>query len=77
MAISVNNIVKKYGEYTAVNGLSFELKEPGVFALLGTNGAGKSTSIRIILGMLAADKGEVLWDGKPFLACDKPIGYLA
>ena len=77
MAISVNNIVKKYGEYTAVNGLSFELKEPGVFALLGTNGAGKTTSIRIILGMLAADKGEVLWDGKPFLACDKPIGYLA
>lgn len=77
MAISVNNIVKKFGEYTAVNGLSFELKEPGVFALLGTNGAGKTTSIRIILGMLAADKGEVLWDGKPFLACDKPIGYLA
>lgn len=77
MAISVNNIVKKYGEYTAVDGLSFELKEPGVFALLGTNGAGKTTSIRIILGMLAADNGEVLWDGKHFLACNKPIGYLA
>ena len=77
MSVTVNNIVKKYGEYSAVNGLSFELKEPGVFALLGTNGAGKTTSIRIILGMLAADKGEVLWDGKPFFACDKPIGYLA
>lgn len=77
MGLSVNNIVKKYGEYTAVDNLSFELNETGVFALLGTNGAGKTTSIRIILGMLAADKGKVLWDGKPFLAAEKPVGYLA
>lgn len=77
MALSVRNIVKKYGDYTAVDNLSFEMNEPGVFALLGTNGAGKTTTIRIILGMLAADSGEVLWDGKPFLAADKPVGYLA
>lgn len=77
MALSVNNIVKKYGSYTAVDGLSFEMTSPGVFALLGTNGAGKTTSIRIILGMLAADSGSVKWDGKEFLAADKPVGYLA
>lgn len=77
MALSVKNIVKKYGDYTAVDNLSLEMNEPGVYALLGTNGAGKTTSIRIILGMLAADSGEVTWDGKPFLASEKPVGYLA
>lgn len=77
MALSVNNIVKKYGDYTAVDGISFEMTSPGVFALLGTNGAGKTTTIRIILGMLAADQGTVKWDGKEFLAADKPVGYLA
>lgn len=70
MGLSVSNIVKKYGNYTAVDCLTFEMASPGVFALLGTNGAGKTTSIRIILGMLAAESGEVKWDGKP-------IGYLA
>lgn len=77
MALKVDNIVKTYGSYTAVDGLSFEMNEPGVFALLGTNGAGKTTSLRIILGMLAADSGEVTWKGKPFLAAEEPIGYLA
>lgn len=77
MSLSVKNIVKKYGDYTAVENLSFEMTEPGVFALLGTNGAGKTTTIRMILGMLAADSGEVYWDGKPFLASEKPVGYLA
>lgn len=77
MGLSVSNIVKKYGENTVVDDLSFEMNEPGVFALLGTNGAGKTTSIRIILGMLASDGGKVTWDGKQFLAADKPVGYLA
>ena len=77
MGLSVSDIVKKYGDKTVVDNLSFEMNEPGVFALLGTNGAGKTTSIRIILGMLAADGGSVTWDGKKFLAADKPIGYLA
>lgn len=75
--LSVSNIVKKYGEYTVVDDLSFEMNEPGVFALLGTNGAGKTTSIRIILGMLAAESGTVRWNGKEFLAAERPVGYLA
>lgn len=77
MSLKVENIVKRYGEYTAVDGLSFEMNQPGVFALLGTNGAGKTTSIRIILGMLSCDSGEVTYNGKTFLAANEPIGYLA
>ena len=77
MSLKVDGIVKKYGEYTAVAGLSFEMKEPGVFARRGTNGAGKTTSIRIILGMLSCDSGTVTRNGKSFLAANEPIGYLA
>ena len=77
MSLKVDGIVKKYGEYTAVNDLSFEITKPGVFALLGTNGAGKTTSIRIILGMLSSDKGSVTWRGKSFMTAEEPIGYLA
>lgn len=77
MSFEVKNIVKKYGEKTVVDGLSFEMKEPGVYALLGTNGAGKTTSIRIMLGMLASDSGQVLWNGEPLDPIKTNIGYLA
>lgn len=77
MSLEVRNLSKKYGEKTVVNSLSFELKEPGVYALLGTNGAGKTTSIRMILGMLAKDGGEVLWDRKPIDPMNMNVGYLA
>ena len=77
MSLKVENIVKTYGNYRAVDGLSFEMKEPGVFALLGTNGAGKTTSIRIMLGMLSADSGSVTWHGKKFCTANESIGYLA
>lgn len=77
MSLKVDNIVKTYGDYRAVDGLSFEMNEPGVFALLGTNGAGKTTSIRIILGMLSADSGSVTWNGKKFQTVNESIGYLA
>ncbi|MDY4587562.1 MAG: ATP-binding cassette domain-containing protein [Oscillospiraceae bacterium] len=77
MSLKVENLVKTYGNYRAVDGLSFEMKEPGVFALLGTNGAGKTTSIRIMLGMLSADSGSVTWHGKKFCTANESIGYLA
>ena len=65
MSLVVHNLYKKYGEKVVVDDISFKMEKPGVYALLGTNGAGKTTSIRMILGMLEKDKGEVLWDGKP------------
>lgn len=77
MSLKVDKIVKTYGNYTAVDNLSFEMTEPGVFALLGTNGAGKTTSIRIILGMLSLDSGSVTWQGKKFCTANESIGYLA
>jgi len=75
--LEVKNLTKQYGEKVVVDNLSFSISEPGVYALLGTNGAGKTTSIRMILGMLAKNGGEVLWDGKPFVAAEMNVGYLA
>ena len=75
--LEVNHLKKKYGEKVVVEDLSFSISEPGVYALLGTNGAGKTTSLRMILGMLAKDGGEVLWNGKTFEAANMNVGYLA
>lgn len=75
--LEVKNLTKQYGEKVVVDNLSFSINEPGVYALLGTNGAGKTTSIRMILGMLAKNGGEVLWNGKPFNAAEMNVGYLA
>ena len=47
-AIEVDHIVKKYGDFTAVNDISFSVKEEEIFGLLGPNGAGKSTLIRMM-----------------------------
>lgn len=77
MALKVNNLVKKYGDKVVVDNLNFEVKEPGVYALLGTNGAGKTTSIRIMLGMLAHDQGEILWNNEILDPMKVNIGYLA
>ncbi|MDO5559745.1 MAG: ATP-binding cassette domain-containing protein [Oscillospiraceae bacterium] len=77
MSLKVKNLSKKYGEKTVVDNLNFEINEPGVYALLGTNGAGKTTSIRMILGMLSHDSGEILWKDKPLDAVACNVGYLA
>ena len=77
MSFEVRDLVKSYGEKTVVNGLSFRMDGPGVYALLGTNGAGKTTSIRMILGMLKRDSGEVLWNGAEMHPEKMNIGYLA
>lgn len=77
MSLSVKNITKKYGDKLVVDNLSFEMSEPGVYALLGTNGAGKTTSLRIILGMLAKNSGEVLWNGQSIDVVNTNVGYLA
>ncbi|MBR4200928.1 MAG: ATP-binding cassette domain-containing protein [Oscillospiraceae bacterium] len=77
MGFSVTELYKKYGEKVVVDHLSFEMKEPGVYALLGTNGAGKTTSIRMILNMLAKDGGTVEWNGGPLTLQTCNVGYLA
>jgi len=77
MSLSVKNITKKYGDKLVVDDLSFEMREPGVYALLGSNGAGKTTSLRIILGMLAKNSGEILWKDQPIDIVNTNVGYLA
>ena len=77
MSLIVSHLHKKYGSKVVVEDLSFTMDRPGVYALLGTNGAGKTTSIRMMLGMLAKDGGEVLWNGEPLTTESCNIGYLA
>lgn len=77
MSLVVRNLRKSYGEKVVVDNLSFEMEKPGVYALLGTNGAGKTTSIRMMLNMLARDGGEVLWNGQPLSTDNCNVGYLA
>lgn len=61
--ISVKNLVKKYGNFTAVNGISFEVQPGEIFGLLGPNGAGKSTTLEIIETLRKKTSGEILVNG--------------
>jgi ABC-2 type transport system ATP-binding protein len=62
-AIEVQNIVKKFGDFTAVKGISFSVKAGEVFGLLGPNGAGKSTLIRMLVTLLTPTSGTALING--------------
>ena len=62
-AIDVRNIVKKFGEFTAVKGISFTVDEGEIFGLLGPNGAGKSTLIRMLVTLLPPTMGTALING--------------
>lgn len=62
--LEVENVVKRYGDLTAVDRLSFDVEPGEAFGLLGPNGAGKSTTMMMICGLLAADSGEVRLDGQ-------------
>jgi len=59
-AIEVRDLVKRFGEFTAVNGVSFDVEEGEVFGLLGPNGAGKSTLIRMLTTLLTPSSGTAL-----------------
>ncbi len=58
-AVSVTNLVKYFGEYQALHGVSFEVKEGEIFGLIGPNGAGKTTTLRILSTLLQISSGEV------------------
>ena len=61
--IEIRNLTKRYNKITAVDNLSFEVREGELFAFLGINGAGKSTTINIICQALSKDEGKVYFDG--------------
>lgn len=76
MGLKVQNVSKTFGEKLAVDNISLEINEPGVFGLLGTNGAGKSTTIRMILGIIKKDSGNITWNGKEVERKYVNFGYL-
>ncbi len=75
--LSCENIVKRYGDHLALDGVSMEVPTGKVFGLLGPNGAGKTTLIRIITRITGPDSGRVLLEGRPMTDADVSLmGYL-
>lgn len=78
--IEVKNLVKRYGNHTAVDGLSFTVEKGQILGFLGPNGAGKSTTMNIITGYMSATEGSVTVDGLDVFdepeEVKKMIGYL-
>ena len=62
--LKVDKVSKYYGDFLAVDNLSFTVKPGEIFGLLGINGAGKTTTFRMIMGLLDASSGSITLDGK-------------
>lgn len=80
-AVSVRGLVKRYGKTSVLNGVDFEVHAGEICGFLGRNGVGKSTAIRILMGIQKADAGEIQILGKPLkgnvLELRQRIGYVA
>ncbi len=75
--LEVKNLVKKFGNNVAVDDISFKVENGKIYGIVGRNGAGKSTTFRMILGIIEPSSGSVMYDNKAIKneICDK-IGYL-
>ena len=80
-AIEVEGVVKRFGAFVAVDGISFRVRRGEIFGLLGPNGAGKSTTIRILCGLLLPAEGRARVDGLDVLTqseqIKRRIGYMS
>ena len=76
MILSVDNVYKAFGEKQVLKGLTFSCESGKALGLLGRNGAGKTTMIRIIMGVFNADSGCIYLDGAPMNEAKVKIGYL-
>lgn len=76
MILELKNIEKSFGEKQVLKGVSFQAEGGKAFGLLGRNGAGKTTSIRILMDVFPANSGEVFIDGAPIDYTKVQIGYL-
>ncbi|MDM7854866.1 ABC transporter ATP-binding protein [Cellulomonas alba] len=75
--LDIDRLDKSYGEVRALRGMTFSVAGGEIFGFVGSNGAGKSTTMRIALGVLAADAGVVRWDGRELdHAMRRRIGYM-
>ena len=76
-ALEFVDLHKRYGDVVALAGLSFDVRAGEVFGFVGSNGAGKTTAMRIALGVLEADSGSVRWSGVQLdAATRRTIGYM-
>ena len=69
--IEVNNVTKKFGDFTALDGLNMHVDRGAIYGLVGPNGAGKSTIIRHLSGVYKQDAGEITIDGQPVYENEK------
>ncbi|CAN5564968.1 ABC transporter ATP-binding protein [soil metagenome] len=77
MSLIVDSITKRFGDVVALDAVSFSVEPGRIFGLLGANGAGKTTSMRIVLDILRADSGRVTWQGVENTALPRRTwGYL-
>ena len=77
ITLRVQNVTKRFGDFTAVDDLSFDVSRGRVFGFLGPNGAGKTTTIRMIVGITAPDEGQIeLYGQKISAEMQDRIGYL-
>ena len=79
-AIVSDHITKKFGDFTAVDDISFDVSQGEIFGFLGPNGSGKTTSIRMLCGLLTPDSGEGTCLGRDVLresaAIKREVGYM-
>ena len=75
--IQINNLVKKFDDFTALDGVNMNVEKGAVYGLVGPNGAGKSTLIRHITGVMRQDAGEVFIEGEPVYENARIKGHMA
>ena len=64
--VQVRNLTKRFGDFTAVDGVSFDIRQGEILGMLGPNGAGKTTTIQMLLGLITPTAGEIHMFGLPF-----------
>jgi ABC-2 type transport system ATP-binding protein len=75
--LTIKDVRKQFGAFTAVEGLNLEIPKGEIFGLLGANGAGKTTTFRMILGLLTPTRGEISWNEKEIsYETSDLVGYL-
>ncbi|NGZ77430.1 ABC transporter ATP-binding protein [Saccharibacillus alkalitolerans] len=73
----LRDVLKRYGEKTAVDRISFGVQEGEIYGLLGANGAGKTTTMRMVLGLIYPDEGTITYGGRPYGSeVQRLVGYL-
>ena len=76
MILEFKDVTKSFGDKRVLRGISYKAESGKTFGLLGRNGAGKTTAIRILMNVFPCDGGEITIDGKPINYSEIKLGYL-